>query len=102
MNSQAIGATEATHQAILQDVDAQRYVQRSLMMLASLGVVDSGGRQRVTVDAFGATAVLAQVTVVPTVSSVTNIAGYIGVGSRLFVDLSKMAFSQCLRRPVYG
>ena len=102
MNSQAIGATEATHLAILQDVDSQRYVQRSLMMLASLGVVDSGGRQRVTVDAFGATAVLAQVTVVPTVSSVTNIAGYIGVGSRLFVDQSKMAFSQCLRRPVYG
>ena len=56
MNVQAIGATEATLQAAVADLDSLQALRRIVMLLESQANVDSGGRQRVAVDTFGATA----------------------------------------------
>ena len=70
------------------------------MLLESQANVDSGGRQRVAVDTFGATAslpVVSSITSVSTVATVANIAAMASVDHRQFIDVAQSAFATCLR-----
>ncbi len=103
MNVQAIGATEATLQAAVADLDSLQALRRIVMLLESQANVDSGGRQRVAVDTFGATASLpvvssiTSVSTVATVATVANIAAMASVDHRQFIDVAQSAFATCLR-----
>ncbi len=100
MNVQAIGATEATLQAAVADLDSLQALRRIVMLLESQANVDSGGRQRVAVDTFGATAslpVVSSITSVSTVATVANIAAMASVDHRQFIDVAQSAFATCLR-----
>ena len=100
MNVQAIGATEVTLQAAVADLDSLQALRRIVMLLESQANVDSGGRQRVSVDTFGATAslpVVSSITSVSTVATVANIAAMASVDHRQFIDVAQSAFATCLR-----
>jgi hypothetical protein len=97
MNVQAIGATEATLQAAVADLDSLQALRRIVMLLESQANVDSGGRQRVAVDTFGATASLPVVSSITSVSTVANIAAMASVDHRQFIDVAQSAFATCLR-----
>jgi hypothetical protein len=100
MNVQAIGATEATLQAAVADLDSLQALRRIVMLLESQANVDSGGRQRVAVDTFGATAslpVVSSITSVSTVATVANLAAIASVDHRQFIDVAQSAFATCLR-----
>ena len=100
MNVQAIGATEATLQAAVADLDSLQALRRIVMLLESQANVDSGGRQRVAVDTFGATAslpVVSSITSVSTVATVANLAAIASVDHRQFIDVAHSAFATCLR-----
>ena len=100
MNVQAIGATEATLQAAVADLDSLQALRRIVMLLESQANVDSGGRQRVAVDTFGATAalpVISSITSVSTVATVANLAAIASVDHRQFIDVAQSAFATCLR-----
>ena len=100
MNVQAIGATEVTLQAAVADLDSLQALRRIVMLLESQANVDSGGRQRVAVDTFGATAslpVVSSITSVSTVATVANIAAMASVDHRQFIDVAQSAFATCLR-----
>ena len=100
MNVQAIGATDATLQAAVADLDSLQALRRIVMLLESQANVDSGGRQRVAVDTFGATAslpVVSSITSVSTVATVANLAAIASVDHRQFIDVAQSAFANCLR-----
>ena len=97
MNVQAIGATEATLQSAVADLDSLQALRRIVMLLESQANVDSGGRQRVAVDTFGATASLPVVSSITSVSTVANIAAMASVDHRQFIDVAHSAFATCLR-----
>lgn len=90
MESQSIGATESTQQAILADADAIVLLRRIVKLMESQQVVDSGGRQRIAVDAF--TPVIAAVTTVAGLTAIDSLRGY-----ELFAFNARLAYNTGIR-----
>ncbi len=72
-------------------------LRRLVKIAESLGNVDAGGRQRMTLDAITAGLVLAGVTTVTTVSTVTNLATVAGLDQRQFYDVARTAYNTGVR-----
>jgi hypothetical protein len=72
-------------------------LRRMVQMMSQQNAVDSGSRQRVTVDALAASLTLANVTNLATVASVTNIAAIAGEGVRQFEVPARNCYSNSIR-----
>jgi len=93
----ATGASEVTQAAILNDADSLQYLRRIVALLESQANVDSGGRQRVTVDAFANNAILQSLTTVATVSTVNNVATIASLDNRMYQDTSQTMYNTGIR-----
>ena len=84
------------------------YLRRIAKLLEPSSTVDSGGRQRVTLDTITAGATLPTVTTVTTVAAVTaitnalpagaNLLGYIGMIGDTRIDFARNTYANGIRR----
>lgn len=96
-------STQIIDQAVMNDNYTHLLLERIADLLEPMATQDQQNRQRVSIDAFGATT-LPTVTTVGTVTTVTNavpvgnVATISGVDARyLFIDTSRNAYANCLR-----
>ena len=88
-----------------QSNDLLRMLSRLVKLLESNAVVDAQNRQRVTVDSIAGTAVLAAVTTVSTVASITagtitavnNLAANAGMDREQYINIAKNTYANAIR-----
>lgn len=97
MNSQAIGATEATLQNAVNDLDSLQALRRIVVLLESQACVDSGGRQRISLDGVNAGLTIPQISNISSVSLVTNLAAIANMDHRQFMDGAQTTFANAIR-----
>jgi hypothetical protein len=93
----ATGATEATAQSILADMEALTLFRRIVKLLEGQAAVDSANRQRVTVDALSAGMTLTTLTTVTTVSTVAAQTTLAGMDREMYINQARVAYSTGIR-----
>jgi hypothetical protein len=100
MITDGTGATEATQQSILSDLDAIVLLRRIVKLMESQAAVDVANRQRVTVDAMTSNMTLTNLTTVTTVTTVSTVAAQTslaGMDREMYINQARVAYSTGIR-----